>query len=125
MKLNTPLFETGGFKHLPCPNPAVRTGTRGSWDDRACESGDIFKENGTYYWYYHAYKNPVTDFGNYQIGVCTSKSPTGPWERYKNNPLLRLAENEWERDYWPVPILSKKTTHIICFTTVQFYILRI
>jgi len=116
MQLNTPLFEPGNFVHIPHPNPAIITGKPGSWDDRACESGDIFKEKDTYYWYYHANKHPITDFGNYQIGVCTSQSPTGPWIRSKDNPILKLAENDWERDCVACPhVIKERNTYYMFY----------
>ncbi|NQT27156.1 hypothetical protein HQ585_17510 [candidate division KSB1 bacterium] len=106
---NTPLIQSSTkFVHAVGPSPAIVTGDPGSWDDRAVESGQCFKEGDTYYWYYHAYNEAGPDAG-YQIGVATSPDPTGPWTKYGENPILKTNEkNYWENQYVACPYVKKE-----------------
>jgi len=102
-----PLF-VDGFTHTPGQNPALVPGISGSWDDRALESGQCFRDGDTYYWYYHAYSEAGPDAG-YQIGVATASSPVGPWTKYYSNPILETNENnDWENQYVACPFVIKK-----------------
>jgi len=49
------------------------------------EGASVIKVNNTYYMTYSA--NPFWSF-DYAIGVATSSSPTGSFEKYENNPVL-------------------------------------
>lgn len=53
------------------------------------EGPTVFKRNEMYYLFYSAndFRNP-----NYAVGYATSKSPNGPWSKYKNNPILSKIE---------------------------------
>ena len=59
------------------------------------ESGDLFFDDGTYYWYYHA-NGPMSE-NEYSIGVATSRNPTGPWKR-KSSPML-FSEKPYESQF--------------------------
>lgn len=93
-------------------------GRPGSWDDRALESGQCFKDKDTSYWYYHAYSEAGKDAA-YQIGVATASSPEGTWTKYNNNPILETSEdNDWENQYVPALLCLNMITPIICGITV-------
>ena len=92
-----PLLQEGNYVHIPGPNPAIICGEEGTWDDRALESADCFKDGDTYYWYYHAFNEPALKDCFYQIGVATATNPLGPWTRYSGNPILKRSENSWEK----------------------------
>jgi len=49
------------------------------------EGPSILKHNGLYYLVYSAndFRNP-----DYAVGYAVSKSPVGPWQKYKGNPVL-------------------------------------
>ena len=108
-KKSTPLFQSStNFIHTVGPSPAITPGAPGSWDDRALESGQCFRDGDTYYWYYHAYSEAGPDAG-YQIGVATAPSPTGPWTKYEGNPILETnEENDWESQYVACPFVIKE-----------------
>ncbi|MBI2299787.1 MAG: hypothetical protein HYU66_12745 [Armatimonadetes bacterium] len=91
--------------HIPGPNPILRRGGPGEWDEGCLEACDILKERETYYLYYHA--NPLDTAkwprSGYRIGVATATSPLGPWTKHPGNPILDLGpEGSWE------------STHVAC-----------
>ena len=94
-----PLLQEGKFKVTYETNPAFYpTGGPNEWDGGVIECSDIFYDEGMYYWYYHG--EPASLNWVYRIGVATSDSPTGPWERYSGNPvLLETEQDSWE-DYY-------------------------
>jgi len=49
------------------------------------EGPSVIKEDGIYYMTYSG--NPFWSF-DYGIGLATSDSPTGPFEKYDNNPVV-------------------------------------
>jgi xylan 1,4-beta-xylosidase len=57
--------------------------THADWP--VAEGPTVLKRNGLYYLFYTAndFRNP-----DYAVGYATSKSPTGPWTKYRNNPIL-------------------------------------
>ncbi|MBQ6065209.1 MAG: glycoside hydrolase family 43 protein [Clostridia bacterium] len=56
------------------------------WEGTINEGPAVLKHNGTYYLTYSG-----DDYlkMNYDVGVMTSDSPTGPFTRYEGNPILR------------------------------------
>ena len=93
-----PLLEEGRFIVTYEANPALYPkGEPNHWDSGVIESGDIFYDEGTYYWYYHG--EPASVAYVYNVGVATSKSPTGPWKRHGDKPILHTRENSWEDFY--------------------------
>jgi predicted GH43/DUF377 family glycosyl hydrolase len=94
-----PLLQEGKFKVTYETNPALYpTGGPNEWDGGVIECSDIFYDEGRYYWYYHG--EPASLNWVYRIGVATSDSPTGPWERYSGNPVLLETEQESWEDYY-------------------------
>jgi len=54
--------------------------------DKVAEGPSVFKHNGVYYLIYSAnhYESP-----DYAVGYATADSPTGPWKKASDNPILR------------------------------------
>ena len=77
------LLDKNNFNVDLSNNPSI-VRDKSSWDGNILESGDLFYDNGVYYWYYHA-NGPNSNY-EYSIGVATSKNPTGPWVR-KPKPI--------------------------------------
>lgn len=81
--------------------PVVMDDQQSKWESRSVTSGEvnrrwtegsyIFKERDTYYIMYSA-----NFFGgkNYAVGYATSKSPLGPFEKAKNNPVLQRNDEQ-------------------------------
>ena len=82
------VFAEKGFIHIMGPCPAIVTGEKGAWDEWVMESCDIFKDEHTYYWYYHAREDRNANPKEYRIGVATAPTPLGPWTKYQGNPIL-------------------------------------
>jgi len=101
---NTPFFSKG-VTHILGPSPAMVTGEVGTWDDRVLESGDCFKDDDTYYWYYHSYS--TWGKTGYQIFVATSKNPLGPWEKYGELPILTRSGHPYEEGLVACPMVVK------------------
>ncbi|MFC1737845.1 hypothetical protein ACFL1G_02210 [Planctomycetota bacterium] len=102
-------IELGNFIQIPGPNPIIRTGPQGAWDDENTETGDAFEDLGTYYLYYHS-MNTWSDFKyQYQIGVATAVNPLGPFTKHGNNPILTVgAKESWEDGSVACPMVLKE-----------------
>jgi hypothetical protein len=87
MELRNVLADRG-FVHILGPSPAIVPGEPQAWDGWILESCDIFKDEFTYYWYYHARGDPQLYPNGYRVGVATAPTPLGPWTRYEGNPIL-------------------------------------
>ncbi|GGG00088.1 hypothetical protein [Paenibacillus abyssi] len=86
----------------------ILTPEAGDW----WEKGGLYKEclvehGGTFYLYYNA-KN--TNEGRWieQTGLATSKD-LQKWERYSNNPVLRVSENRWDLGFVSDPCVLYDT----------------
>ena len=76
-------------------------GEKGKWDSQAVFTPNILYANGKYYLYYTGVKptpgnaegefenNNITDIT--AIGVAESDSPTGPFERISEEPILKVS----------------------------------
>ncbi len=90
------------FIQIPGPNPIVRTGGAGEWDEDCLETCDILRDydhgHEVYYLYYHALAKDRDKWpGGYRIGVATSAHPLGPFRKAAENPLLDLGpKGSWE-----------------------------
>lgn len=97
--------QQGVFKQLiqiPVSNPILTPGGKNSWDENVIECCNVFKDENTYYLYYHGIpKNKdIWSRLTYRIGVATSSHPLGPWKKYEKNPIIDLGpEGSWE-DGW-------------------------
>ena len=78
------------FIQIPGPNPLL-TPSQSGWDGMYNEVADVFKDDETYYLYYHGSE------GGYQVGVATADHPLGPWTKYEKNPILKVgSKDDWE-----------------------------
>jgi len=95
--MSRPPFET--LIHVPGPNPILRPGIRGAWDDSVIEACNAFKDQHTYYLYYHGVNTDVDRWGPsaYRLGVATAAHPLGPWTKHGDAPILDLGSpGSWE-----------------------------
>ena len=53
LKTKIKVIENTKFIQIPGPNPILRQGKPGAWDDVMLEMCDILKDNDKYYLYYH------------------------------------------------------------------------
>ena len=76
-------------------------GKKGKWDSQAVFTPNILYANGKYYLFYTGVKptpgNPDGEFENNSItditaiGVAVSDSPTGPFKRVREEPILKVS----------------------------------
>lgn len=96
LPLRNEIVEQGPFILIPGPNPILRAGDEGSWDDRIVEASNVIKDGDTYYLYYHG-AGQRRDQRGYKIGVATATRPIGPFKRYGNKPILDIGpEGGWD-----------------------------
>lgn len=85
-------IELSEFIQIPGPNPIIRPGPEGAWDDGETEAADAFEDMGTYYFYYHA-----TGAKGYQLGVASATSPLGPFKKHGDKPILAVGpKGSWD-----------------------------
>ncbi len=101
------LLESRRFIQIPGPNPIIKPGPEGAWDDGVAEASDAFKDVDTYYFYYHA-----TGAGKgYRLGVATSEHPLGPFKKHGDKPLLDLGpEGAWDDKYVACAMVLKEAS---------------
>ena len=93
------LVEQTKFIQIPGPNPIIRTGPEGAWDERMLEASDAFRDVGTYYFYYHAIgRNEGEEDGPaYQVGVASADHPLGPFKKHGDGPVLKVGpKGSWD-----------------------------
>ena len=87
------------FIQIPGPNPILVPGNDKEWDGSVIEACNVFKDQNTYYLYYHGVpkdKKVWSPLG-YRIGVATDSHPLGPWTKYDKNPIVDLGpKGSWE-----------------------------
>jgi xylan 1,4-beta-xylosidase len=79
-----PLTPTGQLREVLRPSQA--------WEKRSgdvTEGPFVLKRGDTYYL---TYSGTRADSPNYAIGYATATSPLGPFEKYKNNPIVERSE---------------------------------
>jgi len=118
------VFAERPLVHILGPSPALSPSTDFSAvDSRMLESCDIFKDQDTYYWYYHARSQDQERWPNaYRVCVATSPNILGPWKKYENNPILDQGkEGEW--DSWSVDciVMLKEGAYDIEQNTETYY----
>jgi hypothetical protein len=96
------LVEQTNFIQIPGPNPIIRTGPKGSWDDEMLEASDAFRDVDTYYFYYHAIGRGNENGDNkpgYQVGVASSSHPLGPFKKHGDGPVLKVGpKSSWDEE---------------------------
>ena len=91
--LRNEIIEKGQFIQIPGPNPILKPGPEGAWDDKVTEASDAFRDVGTYYFYYHACGSGK----GYRLGVATADHPLGPFKKYGDKPVLDLGpKGSWD-----------------------------
>jgi hypothetical protein len=113
--LRNDLVEKGQFIHIPGPNPIIKPGPEGSWDEICTEASDAFKDFGSYCLYYHGFGkelNYATGKGTgYQLGVATSTHPLGPFKKYEGNPVLKVGpKGSWDDIHVACAMILKEGT---------------
>ena len=107
-------LATRRFIQIPGPNPIVKMGGEGEWDEDCIEAGDIFKDyiegQEVYYFYYHGVGKDKTKWsGGYRNGVATATHPMGPFTKAPQNPILDLGpEGSWEDHHVACPCIIKE-----------------
>jgi len=104
-----PVFER--LIHVPGPNPILRSGGPGAWDENVIEAGNVFKDGHTYYLYYHGYSGDSERWqpDTYRIGVATATHPLGPWTKYGDAPVLDLGpEDSWDSGLVACPVVLRE-----------------
>jgi len=104
-------IESSEFIHIPGPNPILRPGPTGAWDDENIEAGDAFEDLGTYYLYYHSMSSHSDFEYQYQIGVATADRPLGPFiKQSKDHPILSVGKKEsWDDGAIACPVILKES----------------
>jgi len=99
------LIENSRFIQIPGPNPVIKPGPDGAWDDGVTEASDAFKDVDTYYFYYHA-----TGGGKgYRLGVASSRHPLGPFKKHGDKPVLDLGpKGSWDDRYVACAMVLKE-----------------
>ncbi|MCB4807902.1 glycoside hydrolase family protein [Tamlana sp. 62-3] len=115
----------------------VALGSRGAqfWDGRSCHNPKIVKHNDTYILYYMGSTHPFEEVnhGNVEefdlkskwciaarwgkrVGVATSKSPFGPWER-RDAPILEVKPNSYYSFLTsnPSPLIKEDGSVVLLF----------
>jgi hypothetical protein len=90
------------FIQIPGPNPILVPGDESAWDGGVIETCYAFKDEDTYYLYYHGTPRDEKKWPRtgYRVGVATAPHPLGPWTKYEGNPIIDLGpEGSWE-DRW-------------------------
>jgi hypothetical protein len=94
------LVEQTNFIQIPGPNPIIRTGAKGTWDELMLEASDAFRDVDTYYFYYHAIGRGDENEENgpgYQVGVASSNHPLGPFKKHGDGPVLKVGpKGSWD-----------------------------
>lgn len=114
--LTNHLPSQGEFIHILGPNPILRRGGTGAWDEMVIESCDILKNFGTYYYYYHARPLDAKRWPiGWRIGVATAHNPLGPWKKYKGNPILQPGpKGSWDDRGVFSGVVLKQGPHKYC-----------
>jgi len=95
-----PVFER--LIHIPGPNPIIKSGGPGDWDENCIEACNVVKDGHTYYFYYHGVPDDNEKWGpgSYRMGVATATHPLGPWRKYGQAPLLDVGpEGGWDSGF--------------------------
>ena len=117
------VFAERGFIQILGPNPAIVTGDEKAWDGEVLEACDIFKDNHTYYWYYHAIGKDKKRWPKaYRIGVAMAPTPLGPWRKYEGNPVLDHGpDGSWEDEWVACGTILKEGHYNVRKGTERYY----
>ena len=94
------------FIQIPGPNPVLRRGLKGAWDEDMLEAADAFRDAGTYYFFYHARGHGK----GYRLGVASSNHPLGPFQKHGERPILDLgAKGSWDDIHVACALVYRQT----------------
>lgn len=71
--------------------PILKTSKNG-WDSGTVGRRSIIKHNDYYYMVYEGSTDQPYDKAKWSSGLARSKSLTGPWEKFSQNPVLPMTE---------------------------------
>ena len=79
--------------HVPGPNPILRSGGPGEWDEGVIEACNVFKDAHAYHLYYHGVPEDADRWGSgrYRLGVATADHPLGPWRKHGDGPAVDVG----------------------------------
>ncbi len=99
-------IENTQFIQVPGPNPILKPGPKGSWDEGVMETSDAFRDVRTYYLYYHA----TGGVGyHYQLGVASAPGPLGPFKKHGDKPILELGpKGSWDSSHAACAMILKE-----------------
>ena len=69
-------------------NPVLKPEPPGKWDDFRVDDSCLIKWKGQYRLYYKGVNHVKKWRGLTSMGLAVASSPTGPYRRYKDNPLI-------------------------------------
>ena len=82
------------------------------WDSGEVISPSIILDNGAYYLFYEA--DDASRPGNRAVGLATSTSPTGPFTKHPDNPVLAPSQT-WEGTIVGTPAITRIGTTYYLF----------
>lgn len=102
-------IESSRFIQIPGPNPIIKTGGEGEWDEYIMEASDAFKDFGKYYFYYHAIGKDKDRWPRgYRLGVAIADHPLGPFTKYEGNPILDHGpDDSWDDQHVACAMVMK------------------
>lgn len=124
--------ETGGEVVVPAPGDwsaqgtVLTPGSDGAWDSRFPHGtpGPVLEKNGTYYMYYvGAAGDRSSDGGpaSRAVGVATASSPSGPWSKHPDNPVISWSElqdnGDEEEGAWRIAGLVDDDGTVLLYVT--------
>ncbi|HUZ46673.1 MAG TPA: family 43 glycosylhydrolase [Terriglobia bacterium] len=69
-------------------NPVLTPERSGRWDDFRVDDSCLIKRDNRYWLYYKGVSHENKWHGLTSMGLAVAASPTGPYTRYSNNPLI-------------------------------------
>jgi len=109
--LRNEIIEHGPFIQIPGPNPLIIPGEKSEWDGAVVEAGNVFKDEHTYYFYYHGAPRDKNKWprDGYRIGVASASHPLGPWKKHDANPIIDLGpQGSWKGLHVACPAVIKE-----------------
>jgi len=105
------IIKNAPFIQIPGPNPLIIPGGEGAWDGAVVEAGHVFKDEHTYYFYFHGAPGDHDQWprDGYRIGVASALHPLGPWTKYDGNPVIDQGpEGSWRGLHVACPAVIKE-----------------
>ena len=98
-------ISNDGINWTNYPEPVIKLGPLGSWDDEDVETPTVVKYDGTYHMWYCARGEPEgspwSPEATYRIGHATSQDGI-IWTKDPNNPIIPLGNQETNDWDWAV-----------------------